>query len=78
MSTEATSRLTGEIISVNHCADSCRITIEFRGDLSQTAAVMKQALVDFGAVEGAAVNAAVNATQVLIDVGGREEGALPC
>ena len=78
MSSDQASRLTGEVISVNHSSDSCRITIELKGDLSQTAAVMKQSLVDLGFVEGASLYAAVDAAQMLVDVVRSEDGAISC
>lgn len=78
MSTDQAARLTGEVISVNHSVDCCRITIELKGDLSQTAAIMKQSLVTLGVAEGTPVFAAVDATHMLVDVVRMEDDALPC
>ena len=49
--------LTGEIISVTHTADSCRITIELKGTPADTASLMKQRLVELGFVKGTHVRA---------------------
>jgi molybdopterin-binding protein len=68
MSTELGSKLTGEVISVSHSAESCRITIELKGSPSQTAAVMKQSLAEFGIAEGTPVCAQVDSSQVLVEV----------
>lgn len=78
MSIDQAGRLTGEIISVNHSADSCRITIELKGDLSQTASIMQQSLVALGMAEGSSVRAAVSTTPMLVDVVRIEDEPLPC
>lgn len=78
MSIDQAGRLTGEVISVNHSADSCRITIELKGDLSQTAGIMQQALVALGMTEGSSVCALVDTTPMLVDVVRIEDEALPC
>lgn len=78
MSTDQAGRLTGEVISVNHRVDSCRITIELKGDLSQTASIMKQSLVTLGVTEGSSVCAAVDTAPMLVDVVRIEDEPLPC
>lgn len=77
MSTDLGGKLTGEVISVNHSADSCRITIELKGSPAQTAAIMKQSVAELGVVEGALVCAQVDTAQVLVDVIHEGDCALP-
>lgn len=69
--------LAGEVISVTHSADSCRITIELKGTPAVTAALMKQSLVELGVVEGAPVCADVSASSVLVGICHDGECLLP-
>jgi molybdopterin-binding protein len=68
--------LWGEVTSVMHSANSCRITIELKGTTEQTAMIMKESTVELGILEGAKVCAEVNAAKVLIGMCHNEECAL--
>jgi molybdopterin-binding protein len=78
MLTSSRNALVGEIISVTHTADSCRITIELQGTPAVTASLMKQRLVELGLMEGAPVLARVDAPNVLIGLCGVEAPAVQC
>ena len=60
--------LWGEVTSVMHSTNSCRITIELKGTLDQTAMIMKQSTVEIGIREGAQVCAEVDASHVAVGV----------
>jgi len=60
--------LWGEVTSVMHSANSCRITIELKGAPDQTAVIMKESTVEIGILEGAPVCAEVDASKVLVGV----------
>jgi molybdopterin-binding protein len=60
--------LWGEVTSVAHSANSCRITIELKGTLEQTAIIMKESTVELGILEGAQVCAEVDASSVLVGI----------
>lgn len=60
--------LWGEITSVTHSANSCRITIELKGTPDQTAMIMKEATVEIGIREGAQVCAEAGASHVVAGV----------
>ena len=68
--------LWGEVTSVMHSANSCRITIELRGTTDQTAAIMKESTVEIGIREGAQVCAEVDASNVVVGVCRTAECAL--
>ena len=70
--------LTGEIISVTHTADDCRITIELKGSPALTASLMKQRLVELGIVERAPVTAHVGTSHVLVDLCGVGSPSVEC
>ena len=68
--------LWGEVTSVMHSANSCRITIELKGTPDQTAVIMKESTVEIGVLEGAKVCAEVDASNVLIGMCHNGECAL--
>jgi len=68
--------LWGEVTSVMHSANSCRITIELKGTTDQTAVIMKESTVELGILEGAKVCAEADASNVLIGMCQNEECAL--
>ena len=68
--------LWGEVTSVTHSANSCRITIELKGTPDQTAVIMKESIVELGLLEGAKVCAEVDASNVLVGICQNVECAL--
>ena len=68
--------LWGEVTSVMHSANSCRITIELKGTPDQTAVIMKESTVEIGILEGAQVCAKADASNILIGVCPTAEVAL--
>ena len=68
--------LWGEVTSVMHSKNSCRITIELKGTTDQTAVIMKESTVEIGILEGAKVCAEVDATNIRVGMCHNEECAL--
>ncbi len=68
MHAHTSNTLAGEVISVTHTANSCRITIELKGTPATTAALMKQSAVQWGFIEGKQVSARLEASHVLVGV----------
>ncbi|MHB0955182.1 MAG: TOBE domain-containing protein [Pirellulaceae bacterium] len=68
MLTRERTTLWGEVLSVTHSANSCRITIELKGTPDMTAMIMKESSVEIGLAEGATVCAEVDASSVLIGI----------
>jgi molybdopterin-binding protein len=55
MLTRERTTLWGEVLSVTHSANSCRITIDLKGTPDMTAMIMKESTVEIGLAEGAKV-----------------------
>ncbi|MHB8971647.1 MAG: TOBE domain-containing protein [Pirellulaceae bacterium] len=68
MLTRERTTLWGEVLSVTHSANSCRITVELKGTPDMTAMIMKESTVEIGLAEGATVYADVDASNILIGV----------
>ncbi len=61
--------LQGKVTAVEHSALACRVTIELAGTPGMTAAIMKEAAVEMGLVEGQDVRVEVEASRLLVGVG---------
>jgi molybdopterin-binding protein len=68
MLTRERTTLWGEVLSVTHSANSCRITIDLKGTPDMTAMIMKESTVEIGLAEGATVCAEVDASTVLVGI----------